>query len=152
MKTKTNMNAGSWFNHNQTLVGGLRVKTAVKAGDPAVPLALTVNHNETLVRGLRVKTAVKAGDPAVPLALTVNHNETLVRGLRVKTAVKAGDPAVPLALTVNHNETLRVGWSVRDQNAGVEIEPTELDIIAASLRVQTGLLAGKGPRPFLPCV
>src|ERR1041385_4069506 len=55
MKTKTNVNAGGWFNHNETLAGGLRVKTAVKAGDPPVPLALTVNHNETLCVGWLVR-------------------------------------------------------------------------------------------------
>lgn len=123
MKTKTRVNAGTWS-----------------------------NHNETIFSGLRVKTAVKAGDPAVPLALTVNHNETLARGLRVKTAVKAGDPAVPLALTVNHNETLRAGWSVQDQSVGVKIEPTQPETVAASLRAQTCLLAGKSPCPVFPCV
>jgi hypothetical protein len=43
MKTKTNLKAGQGAHTNETLA------------------ALTSNHNETLVTGLRVKTAVKAG-------------------------------------------------------------------------------------------
>lgn len=56
MKTKTNLKAGPiymgvHFNHNETLAGGLRVKTKLKAGPTAVERPV----------GLRVKTAVKAG-------------------------------------------------------------------------------------------
>jgi hypothetical protein len=77
MKTKTNLKAGKVENHNATLAAGLRVKTAVKAGDPAVPMALTVNHNENLA--LRV-----------PMALSNHRNQNPNTGLRVQTAVRAG--------------------------------------------------------------
>ena len=72
MKAKTNVKAGGWNNHNETLVRdaakakGLKVKTNVKAGG-------WFNHNETFVRdaakarGLKVKTNVKAGSPTLPL-------------------------------------------------------------------------------------
>jgi hypothetical protein len=84
MPVKTAVKAGALVpNHNETL-GGLRVKTALKAGDPAVPLALTVNHNETSAIGIRVKTAVKAG------ALVPNHNETLTGGSSITEDLNAG--------------------------------------------------------------
>jgi len=58
MKTKTNLKTGGLStNHNETVASGLRVKTAVKAGD----WPLSTNHNETLPSGLRVKMAVTAG-------------------------------------------------------------------------------------------
>ena len=41
MKTKTNVKAGA-MNHNETLRGGLKLKTHVKDG------GRTPNHNETL--------------------------------------------------------------------------------------------------------
>lgn len=58
MKTKTYCRAGrgGGFNHNETLAGGLCVKTRVRAW------SLLNNHNQTFVGGLRVKTALRAGD------------------------------------------------------------------------------------------
>lgn len=63
MKIKSNVKAGALSdNHNQTLVGGLKVKSGVKAGAVKVPDDMkSNNHNQTLVRGLKVKTNVKAG-------------------------------------------------------------------------------------------
>ena len=69
MKTRTNVNAGGrkLFNHNETLRGGLALKTQVKAG------GVNLQHNETLRPGLTLKTHVKAGGS------NLNHNETLRR-------------------------------------------------------------------------
>lgn len=37
MKIKTNLKAGAWQNHNQTVAPGLKVKSNVKAGVAVVP-------------------------------------------------------------------------------------------------------------------
>jgi hypothetical protein len=37
MKIKSNVKAGGWENHNQTIARGLKVKTNVKAGGIGVP-------------------------------------------------------------------------------------------------------------------
>jgi hypothetical protein len=52
---------------NQTVVGGLKVKSRVKAG------GVQVQHNQTVVGGLKVKSRVKAG------GIQVQHNQTMVR-------------------------------------------------------------------------
>jgi hypothetical protein len=59
MKIKSNVKAGGWDNHNQTVSRGLKVKTNVKAGG-------WENHNQTAARGLKVKTNVKAGGIRIP--------------------------------------------------------------------------------------
>ena len=72
MKTKTNVKAGA-MNHNETLRGGLKLKTHAKAGGVHMG-----NHNETLRGGLKLRTHVKAG------GIGLNHNETLARRLRIR--------------------------------------------------------------------
>jgi hypothetical protein len=61
MKMQTNVKAGApgklAANHNSTLRGGLRVRSAVSAGK------MSANHNSTL-GGLKVRTALVAGKPA----------------------------------------------------------------------------------------
>ena len=68
MTIRTNLKAGGLGkNHNETLRGGLPLRTSVKAGvGGRFP-----NHNETLRGGLKLRTSIKAG------GLTRNHNETL---------------------------------------------------------------------------
>jgi len=77
MKVRTKLQAGGTsgtnWNHNEKLVAGLRVRSAVKAGQ------LIDNHNEKLVRGLRVRSSVKAGADRLIDRLIDNHNETLSR-------------------------------------------------------------------------
>lgn len=46
LSVKTALKARSWNNHNQTIAGGLRIKSAIKAG------ALSSNHNGTLAAGI----------------------------------------------------------------------------------------------------
>jgi len=76
MKIKSNVKAGSFNNHNQTLVRGLKVKTNVKAGvGPGGD-----NHNQTLVRGLNNNTQ------PVPFFARKTEGKALV----IKTNVKAG--------------------------------------------------------------
>ena len=59
MKTKTNVRAGGRTpNHNETLSGGLRLTTHLKAGIIRPPMG---NHNETLRDGLKLRTHVRAG-------------------------------------------------------------------------------------------
>lgn len=43
MTTRTNLKAGGTINHNETLRGGVKTKTHVKAGGIRMQ-----NHNETL--------------------------------------------------------------------------------------------------------
>jgi hypothetical protein len=66
MTIRTQLKAGGWSNHNESL----KVRTALKAGGG------WSNHNESL----KVRTALKTG------AWTTNHNNAL----RVRSAVKAG--------------------------------------------------------------
>ena len=62
--------------------------------------------------------------------------------MKTKTSVKAGE----FPLSSNHNETLlsEAGNDV-DQNAWVEVDETELEIIIDALRVRSGLQAGLQP-------
>ena len=82
MITKTNVKAGGLnsSNHNETLRGGLKLRTNVKAG------GTSLNHNESLRGGLKLRTNVKAG------GISVNHNESIrtERGVNVRTGVRAG--------------------------------------------------------------
>ena len=55
MRTKTNVKAGSSFNHNETL-RALAIRTHVRAGSK-----YSGNHNESLSGGFKLKTNVKAG-------------------------------------------------------------------------------------------
>lgn len=59
MKVKTNIKAGGLnsYNHNQTVVCGLKVKSKVKAGSDAIAR----NHNQVMARSLKVNSGVKAG-------------------------------------------------------------------------------------------
>ena len=64
------------------------LKTKLTAG--RVPASN--NQNETVARGLRVRTAMKAGEfPPGPTYTNQNHNQTVTGGLRVRTAMKAGE-------------------------------------------------------------
>jgi hypothetical protein len=111
----------------------MKTKTKVKGG------GLNPNHNQTVTSGLCVKTAVKAGNSPI----SNNHNQTVASGLKVRTAVKAGlksdEP------TMNHNQTLtgelpvKVGMNDVAEDILAEIEETELETIAAALRVRSGL-------------
>jgi len=59
MRTKTNVKAGAIVrNHNETLLGGLSVRTSLKGGIIRKPVG---NHNETLRggnRGTRARSRV----------------------------------------------------------------------------------------------
>ena len=73
MTIRTNLKAGGMYrNHNETLSGGLKLQTSIKAG----VIKLRPNHNETLRGGLKLRTSVKAG------GLSRNHSETLRRRIR----------------------------------------------------------------------
>jgi hypothetical protein len=70
MTIRTNITAGALTrNHNQTLRGGLTMRTTVRAG----VIGTRPNHNETLRGGLKLRTAVSAGY----IGTRPNHNETL---------------------------------------------------------------------------
>lgn len=57
MRIRTNVKAGGFQNHNQTVSRGLKVKTNVKAGRRGMGL----QHNQTAARSLKVKSGVRAG-------------------------------------------------------------------------------------------
>lgn len=90
MKIKTNIKSGGMdVQHNQTVVGNVRVKSGVKSGSGEVD-KLGANHSQTISCGSKVETRRLLND----------LNKTTLSGLRVNTNLKAG------ALTLNHNQKL----------------------------------------------
>lgn len=63
MKIMTNVKAWALAdNHNQTVKGGIKVKTRLKAGEGGTrPPPEGTNNNQTIKRGLKVESSVRAG-------------------------------------------------------------------------------------------
>ena len=75
---------------------------------------------------------------------TVVRNKNKESNMRTKPEVRTDD----WRLTMNHNQTL--SYEQKDdvnQTPSTEIEEAELEIIAAALRVRSGLQAG-----LMPCI
>ena len=67
----------------------MRIKTNIKAGAVKVPDDLRTNNNQTIAGGLKVKSNIKAGGLLEPPPGN-NNSQTIARGLKVKSNVKAG--------------------------------------------------------------
>ena len=122
MKIRTQLKAGGWSNHNETM----QVRSNLKAG------RLSANHNERV----RVRTGLKAGRVAL------NHNEAIA----VRTTLNAGK------VVRNHNETLqtrpplkagRINLRAAVQTTARKGDRLELLVVRAGLRAGRAVRRGR---------